>query len=177
MGSRSVCPLEPTLRSLAEFFAPRLQGWWPAGWRLSGRAVATAGDCTMRPTFNRRWPSTCMHSRRLPPKPSRHADALSREDGEGWVLEHVYEDGVWMPGPCLRPILPAAKFVAWARRSVCAAGPQRDIIPIALTGLDQDEFRRGARSDTAGRADVSAGAYHTVPYYDGCRHQLAVGVQ
>ena len=31
-----------------------------------------------------------------------HADALSRPDGETWFLEHVYEDGIWLPGPARR---------------------------------------------------------------------------
>ena len=31
-----------------------------------------------------------------------HADALSREDGEQWFLEHVYDDRVWLPGPARR---------------------------------------------------------------------------
>ena len=37
-----------------------------------------------------------------------HADALSREDGEQWFLEHVYADGVWLPGPARRHPLSGA---------------------------------------------------------------------
>ena len=33
---------------------------------------------------------------------NKHADALSREDGEQWFLDHVYEDGIWLPGPARR---------------------------------------------------------------------------
>jgi hypothetical protein len=38
----------------------------------------------------------------LSTKVNVHADALSREDGEEWFLAHVYEDGIWLPGPCRR---------------------------------------------------------------------------
>ena len=31
-----------------------------------------------------------------------HADALSREDGEQWFWDHVYEDQIWLPGPARR---------------------------------------------------------------------------
>ena len=33
---------------------------------------------------------------------NKHADALSREDGEQWFFDHVYEDGIWLPGPARR---------------------------------------------------------------------------
>ena len=31
-----------------------------------------------------------------------HADALSREGGEQWFWDHVYEDQIWLPGPARR---------------------------------------------------------------------------
>ena len=56
-----------------------------------------------------------------------HADALSREDGEGWFLEHVYEDGVWMPGPCLRhPLCGGVRCLGKAfSADVAGDGPRR----------------------------------------------------
>ena len=39
---------------------------------------------------------------------NKHADALSRKDGEQWFLDHVYEDGIWLPGPARRHRLSGA---------------------------------------------------------------------
>jgi hypothetical protein len=39
---------------------------------------------------------------------NKHADALSRVDGEQWFLDHVYEDGIWLPGPARRHPLSGA---------------------------------------------------------------------
>ena len=54
---------------------------------------------------------------------NKHADALSREDGEAWFLDHVYVDGIWLPGPARRH--PLSGFVRCLGKA-CSACPAGD---------------------------------------------------
>ena len=58
---------------------------------------------------------------------NKHADALSREDGEQWFLDHVYEDNIWLPGPARRhPMTGAIRCLGKeCSADVAGDGPRR----------------------------------------------------